>query len=195
MTSETAYTGIILAGGKSRRMGTDKGLLLFRGKPLVQYSIELLNKFCSRILISSNNPEYNSFGYELVGDQLAGAGPMAGIAACLAQSSTEVNLVLSCDMPLVDPVIFQMLLKLSDDYTFVIPLDSQERVEPLCGVYKKDSLLIMHKLLSLQSFRMTELFRHAPALMVGPEEYPVPFHDKWFMNVNTMSDLDIAGNF
>jgi len=192
MTEDSEVTGIVLAGGKSRRMGADKGLMVFRGKPLVQYSIDLLSLFCDRILISSNNPAYNSFGYELVADQIAGAGPMGGIAACLGKSSTELNLVLSCDMPLADPVIFQTLLKLSGDFTFVVPLDDIGRAEPLCAVYKKDSLLIMQKQLAVQSYRMTELYKNAPVRLVTPDEYPIPFHEKWFMNLNTLKDFDTA---
>jgi molybdenum cofactor guanylyltransferase len=193
MSKDFQVTGIVLAGGKSSRMGADKGLMVFRGKPLVQYSLELLSHFCDRILISSNNPAYNSFGYEVVADEIAGAGPMGGIAACLGKSSTELNLVLSCDMPLADPAIFRTLLKLSGDFTFVVPLDSMGRPEPLCAVYKKDSLLIMQKLLAEQSYRMTELYKQAPVRLVTTDEYPMPFHEKWFMNLNTLQDFDSAG--
>ncbi|MBK6967439.1 MAG: molybdenum cofactor guanylyltransferase [Bacteroidales bacterium] len=194
MTTVSSVTGIVLAGGKSLRMGTDKGLMSFRGKPLVQYSIDLLGLFCDRILISSNNQAYSAFGYEIVPDQMEGAGPMAGISACLSNSKTEFNLVLSCDMPLADRVIFQTLIDLSVGYSFVVPVDSFGRIEPLCAIYKTDSLKIMQKLLASQSYRMTELFRYAPARMVAPEEYPLPYNGKWFMNVNTISDFEIAGN-
>lgn len=193
MNKDVAVTGIVLAGGKSSRMGADKGLMVFRGKPLVQYSLELLSLFCDRILISSSNPTYNSFGYELVADQIAGAGPMGGIAACLGKSRTELNLVLSCDMPLTDPVIFRTLLKLSGDFAFVVPLDNKGRPEPLCALYKMDSLLTMQKLLDEQSFRMTELYKQAPVRFITPNEYPIPFHEKWFMNLNTLQDFDTAG--
>jgi molybdenum cofactor guanylyltransferase len=195
MTKVNSVTGIVLAGGKSLRMGTDKGLMIFRGKPLVQYSIDLLGLFCDRILISTNNQAYRLFGYEMVPDQMEGAGPMAGISACLSNSKTELNLVLSCDMPLADRIIFQTLIDLSDGYSFVVPLDSLGRIEPLCAIYKTDSLKIMQKQLTSQNFRMTELFRHASARMVAPEEYSGQFQDKWFMNVNTISDLETAGNF
>jgi len=195
VNTNPSITGIILAGGKSLRMGTDKGLVIFRDKPLVQYSIDLLGQFCDRILISTNNQAYNSFAYEIVPDQMEGAGPMAGISACLSNSKTELNLILSCDMPLADRVVFQTLGDLSDGYTFVVPLDAIGRIEPLCAIYKTESLKIMQKMLSSQRYRMTELFRHAPARMVTPEEYPGPFYDKWFMNVNTIGDLEAAGNF
>jgi molybdopterin-guanine dinucleotide biosynthesis protein A len=193
MIKDSSVTGIVLAGGKSSRMGADKGLMVFCGKPLVQYSIDILSFFCNRILISSNNPAYNSFGHEIVADQIAGAGPMGGIAACLGKSNTELNLVISCDMPLADPVIFRTLLKLSADFTFIVPLDIMGREEPLCAVYKKDSLLIMQKQLAEQNFRMTELYRNAPVRLVTPNEYPIPFHEKWFMNLNTLQDFNTAG--
>lgn len=194
MSSEKQITGIVLAGGKSLRMGTDKGLMMFRGKPLIQYSIDLLGIFCDRILISSNNPAYHIFGYEVVADELAGAGPMAGIASCMQQSRTELNLVLSCDMPLADPVIFQTLLGLTEGVTFVVPLDSIGRIEPLCAIYKKGCLDIMLKLLAEKSFRMTGLYSHAESRMVSPGEYPIPYNDKWFMNLNSIKDVEAAGD-
>lgn len=70
-------TGILLAGGKSRRMGQEKGLVQFRNRPMIQYGIDLLSNYADRLLISSGNPEYDRFGLELVRDQVAGHGPAA----------------------------------------------------------------------------------------------------------------------
>lgn len=192
MFKESGVTGIILAGGKSRRMGTDKGLVYFHGKPLVQYPIDLLSLCCNRLLISSNNPEYKRFGFDVITDDIEGAGPMAGIASCLKVSGTELNLVLSCDMPLVEVVVLKTLLENSQRNTFVVPLDKEGRAEPLCALYSDKSLPIMESLLGKRNFRMTELFRHGSVNYINPGDYPVKYNEKWFANFNTLDDLENA---
>ncbi|MCB9015035.1 MAG: molybdenum cofactor guanylyltransferase [Lentimicrobiaceae bacterium] len=191
MINKSQITGIVLAGGKSTRMGTDKGLMIFQGKPLVMYSIDLLSMFCGRILISSNNPEYAKFGYEIIADELPGAGPMAGIAACLSISSTELNLVLSCDMPFLNRAVIDKVLTYCNEFSFVVPLDSNERPEPLCALYKKSSFPVFNRLLQQKSFRMTGLFQYAPVKFIHPEEYTVQYKEGWFSNFNTKDDLKL----
>lgn len=190
MKNEASITGIVLAGGKSRRMGVDKGLMLFRGKPLVQYSLDLLNKFCDRILISSNNPEYCSLGYEVIADKVAGAGPMAGIASCLEYSDSAINLILSCDMPLLEPVILETLLKNTEGNTFVVPLDHSGRAEPLCAMYHLNSLPLMKQMIESNTFRMTSLYLKEQVKYIHPADYPLPYNKLWFTNFNSLDDIN-----
>jgi len=192
MINKALITGIVLAGGKSSRMGSDKGLMIFNGKPLVKYSLELLSHFCENILISSNNPEYKSFGFEVIADEVAGAGPVAGIATCLRQSKTSLNLVLSCDMPLLDPVVFETILKYMEGNTFVVPVDSSGRAEPLCAFYNKSSLGIAEKLILDGTYRMTALFDEASVRYIRPDDYPVSYNEKWFANLNTLDEFNSA---
>lgn len=190
MIHKTLITGIVLAGGKSSRMGSDKGLMIFRSKPLVQYSLDLLSHFCGRILISSNNPDYKKFGFEVIADDVAGAGPIAGIASCLRQSRTSLNLVLSCDMPLLDPVVFETLLEFTDGNTFVVPVDSGGRAEPLCAFYNKSGLVIAEELIQLGVYRLTALFNQAQVRYIRPDDYPVSYNEKWFANLNTLNEFN-----
>lgn len=188
--NKTLVTGIVLAGGKSSRMGRDKGLMIFNGKPLVQYSLDLLSHFCENMLISSNNPEYKSFGFEVIADEVGGAGPIAGIVTCLRHSKTSLNLVLSCDMPLLDPVVFETLLKYTEGNTFVVPVDSGGRAEPLCAFYNKSCLEIAEKLVQQGTFRMTALFDQAPVRFISPDDYPVSYNENWFANLNTLDEFN-----
>ena len=87
------FTGIILAGGKSERMGTDKGMVKFRNKFLVEYPLEALKPSCPTILISSNNDDYRIFGYPIIQDLVSDTGPMGGIYSCLLNSESHYNLV------------------------------------------------------------------------------------------------------
>ncbi len=87
-------TAIILAGGKSSRMGADKGMQKLFGKPLVSYAIGELYGLCDDIIIRSSSAEYAGFGYKLVADEFPGIGPMGGVYSALRQSETNDNLVL-----------------------------------------------------------------------------------------------------
>lgn len=130
-------TGILLAGGKSSRMGREKGLVEFRGKPLISYGIDLLSTYTDQILISSANPDYLQFGFDMVPDEMTGRGPAAGLAASLNRTRTDWNLVLACDLPFMEPELIDQLLSVRGTYHAVIPIH-QDTIEPLCGLYHKD---------------------------------------------------------
>jgi molybdopterin-guanine dinucleotide biosynthesis protein A len=70
------FTAIILAGGKSSRMGQDKGLSFYRGRRMVEFVVEACKKLTSDIFISTNNPEYRFLGYELIEDNFKEIGPI-----------------------------------------------------------------------------------------------------------------------
>ena len=137
MTDRSELTGIILAGGKSSRMGREKGLVDFRGKPLIQYGIDLLSQYTERILISSSNPDYLCFGFEMVPDPVAGQGPAAGIAAALKSSRSVWNIVIACDLPFLQPELIDCLLENVDGYQAVIPIHDGV-MEPLAGIYHQE---------------------------------------------------------
>lgn len=96
-------TGIVLAGGMGRRMGgLDKGLQLFRGKPLAQWTIERLAPQVEELFVNANqnHSEYARFGYRVVPDELGGfAGPLAGLHAGLKCASNERVVTAPCDSP------------------------------------------------------------------------------------------------
>ncbi|MCB0448954.1 MAG: molybdenum cofactor guanylyltransferase [Confluentibacter sp.] len=137
MIDKKNITGIILSGGKSSRMGTDKGFLLFEGKPFIHYSIEALKPFVCNTIIVSNNKEYDVFGLNRIEDIFENAGPLAGIYSGLKHASTAYNLVLSCDIPLINSTILQKLINAVDAVSNVIQIQSQGNNMPLIALYKK----------------------------------------------------------
>lgn len=194
ITRSGGITGIVLAGGKSSRMGADKGLLLFRGKPLVTWTTELLGGFCHRILISSNNKDYEVFGYQVVEDVYKDSGPMSGIASCLAVSESEVNLVLTCDMPFVDATVIEALIQQSGSGMFVVPLDERGFAEPLCGIYLKSTLPLIESSIRTGAFKMTSLFSKGGVKYLRTDEYSKPFDSRWFTNINTPGEFSFSEN-
>lgn len=137
MIEKKNITGIILAGGKSSRMGTDKGLLKLNKKPFVQHSIDALKPLVSEILIVSDNSDYDEFGYKRVEDIIKSAGPVSGIYSGLEASKTKYNLMLSCDIPMINTEVLQKLIDATDDTSDIIQAESNGKTMPLIALYKK----------------------------------------------------------
>ncbi|SEQ54920.1 molybdenum cofactor guanylyltransferase [Hyunsoonleella jejuensis] len=137
MIDKTNITGIILAGGKSSRMGSDKGLLMLNDKPFIQYSIDALKPLVSEIIIVSDTPEYDAFGLKRITDITKDAGPVSGIYSGLEASKTELNLILSCDIPLITSEVLQQLIDAIDDTSEIIQAESNGKSMPLIALYKK----------------------------------------------------------
>ena len=97
MVDKKNITGIVLAGGKSSRMGSDKGLLTINGKMFIEHVVDAMKPLVDNIIIVSNNKMYDQFGYERIEDEIINSGPMAGLYSGLKHSESEYNLVLSCD--------------------------------------------------------------------------------------------------
>lgn len=147
MIDKRNITGIVLAGGKSSRMGTDKGFLKLNGKPFVQYSIDALKPLVSEIIIVSDNTDYDSFGVKRVNDLTKNSGPVAGIYSGLEASDTEYNLILSCDIPLITSEILKKLIKGIDDTSEIIQIESNGKTMPLISLYHESCKTKFLKLL------------------------------------------------
>lgn len=148
MTNRNNITGIILSGGKSTRMGTDKGFLMFENKPFIQHSIDALKPVVSEIVIVSNNPNYDTFGFKRVEDIIENAGPVAGIYSGLKHSKTEYNLILSCDIPLISSKVLEKLIDAIDGVSDIIQIESNGKKMPLIALYKKQCETTFLKLLN-----------------------------------------------
>lgn len=186
------YTGIILAGGKSRRMGMEKGLADFQGQPLIHWAVSVLKEACSEILISSNTSSFEYLGFKVIPDIYPDSGPMGGIFSCLLESKNRINLVLSCDMPFVKPGIFSFLSKQIGDAWICVPWYEGDHFEPLCGIYLKDSLSDIQAFLDIKNYKLPELFSKTNFKAIMIKDIIPPLHKYHFMNINSLSDLESA---
>lgn len=182
-------TGIVLAGGKSFRMQTDKGLARLAGRPLVEYAINNLKPLCSNILIGANNPEYEQFGYAVIPDRIPGIGPMGGIYSCLKASGTKINIALSCDTPLVSTSALQCLLLNSREELVTLPWYRDDHYEPLCAIYHKEMAVVLKDYIDLHIYKLPVVFSQIPVNRIPVADYPECFNDWTFYNINTADDL------
>ncbi len=187
-------TGIILAGGKSSRLGKDKGLCAFNGKSLVSYAVEILKPLCDNLMISANHfPEkYAEFGLPVVTDEVKGIGPMGGIHACLKKSTTQHNLILSCDTPFVNTGVFYLLLKEVENFQVVCPAHETFLLEPLSAYYNTNVLGDMEEAIREEEYKMMRFFKRIRFKSVNIHEQLPFFSDYLFLNLNTPGDLEKA---
>jgi molybdopterin-guanine dinucleotide biosynthesis protein A len=190
MLDKNNITGIILAGGKSTRMGTDKGFLKLNKNPFVQYSIEALKPLVSNIIIVSNNPDYDVFGVERIEDIIENSGPVAGIYSGLEASLTEYNLILSCDIPLITLEILQKLIDSADDAFDIIQLESNGKSMPLIALYNKQVAKTFYNVLQLNERRLRIAVNHCKVKTIVLEKHQI----KHTMNVNTQTEYKTVKN-
>ncbi|MGC4102107.1 molybdenum cofactor guanylyltransferase [Ferruginibacter sp.] len=158
-------TGIILCGGQSSRMGTDKGLLHYEAKTWAQTALEKMNVLNIPVKISVNlqqQPEYEKvFAPQmLIADDasLDLKGPLLGVLSAHLQNSAEDLFILACDMPLMEPGLLKELFALyqqSKKYEVFIYTNNKEP-EPLCGIYTSQAL---KKIVTM--LRQDKLVRHS----------------------------------
>lgn len=183
------FTAIILAGGLSRRMGTNKALIPYFSKPLIQYSIDLALCFTPDIIISTNRDDLRDFGFPLVKDIRTIKAPLAGIHAGLQFSRTDWNLVLTCDMPNVSVQLIHYLVpKLEKDYELVLP-GHGNYIEPLCGFYHKNLLPVIESNFTKNKLSPLDLLELGSSRVVQLEGIFQENLFTLFKNVNEKKDL------
>ncbi|MDP2335425.1 MAG: molybdenum cofactor guanylyltransferase [Bacteroidota bacterium] len=183
-----SITGIVLAGGRSSRMGSDKSLMELKDKSLVEYAIDALKPLCSKVVISSNNSVYGFTGCEVWPDELPDGAPMIGIYSCLKRSETEINIILSCDMPLMSTAMLEYLLANSENYDITVPVHSDGFIEPLCGIYKQSSIEILKEFIDRSNFRLNQCIQAASSQLVPVGPQLSFFSSSLFSNINTPDD-------
>lgn len=190
--NKNELTGIILSGGNSSRMGSEKGLVSFRGNPLVSYSIKALEPLCGKILLSANTDfeKYKQFNLRIIQDKVSGIGPMGGLISCLEQSQTHHNLVLSCDAPFITSQFFEYLLDRIENFQAVVPIRSNGKFEPLCAYYNTNVISKIEEAVSLGDYKMFNFLQKIRLQTVLIDQRLPFFHDRLFENINSSAQLE-----
>lgn len=191
MLDKGEITGIVLAGGKSSRMGKDKAMCNFRDKPLVEYAIEALEPFCGEILLSTNlTGGYEKYGFALVNDDLKEIGPMGGIYSCLKKSKTKHNFVLSCDTPFIGKDLVKFIIdNISNDFDIVAPIHQNSLLEPLCAYYNISVLPELKTFIERRDFKLMGLLKSLRLKQLVIDNNLGFYNQKLFNNLNTSEDL------
>ena len=152
-------TAIIMAGGDSQRMGTDKGMLPIKDKTMIETIYEQLHGTFGRIVISTDNVEKYAFlDLPIIKDKIPGQGPLMGIASALQSSDNELNFVVACDIPHINLTFVRSMLAEAEGFDAVIPAAGDGKYEPLFAVYRRSALESMNEVLSSGGHKISDVF-------------------------------------
>lgn len=188
MISQVA--GVILAGGKSSRFGSNKALALHQGTALIQNITRRLADLFPETLLITNTPEdYAFLGWPMAADQYHNCGPLAGIHAALRTVSQPRAFVCGCDMPLLNPNLIRFLCELDGDHDVVLPW-LPEGPEPLYAVYSKKAMPVIEENLAQKQCKIGMLYEKLRIRKVSAEEILKILPDlTTFHNINHQHDL------
>ncbi|MCP4608305.1 MAG: molybdenum cofactor guanylyltransferase [Planctomycetes bacterium] len=159
-TVKMPATAIILAGGKSTRMGQDKNMLPINKRPMIEHVYKQLKPYFSEIIISANHQSRYSFlGETIIRDKVADIGPLMGLASALRASKNEANFVIACDIPEIDISIVKAMLRQIGDYDAVVPKVGLSHYEPLFAVYSKKGLPLLDHALQSEIYGIVHALR------------------------------------
>jgi len=175
-------TGVVIAGGKSKRMGFDKAGIKIGDVTFLQSAVNLLHNFFDDVLISSNTSgDDNPI---TVKDIIQDIGPMGGIYTCLQEVSSQKILVVPVDLPLLDKKLISYLLTSANWHKQATVFEVKGRLQPLVGLYDVSLLPLMRNQINKKDYKLHHLLQMSSCQIVNGDI----FADK-FVNINTQEEL------
>jgi molybdopterin-guanine dinucleotide biosynthesis protein A len=184
-------TGLVLAGGESRRMGTNKAFLQINGLPMVEHVIRTLRNVCGHVVVVTNSPDlYARYDVEIAGDAFNSRGALVGIYSGLLRSRSERSLVVACDMPFLNAGLLSYMTGMAGDYDVVLPRVG-DLIEPLHAVYSRELLPVIEDHLRRDQRRIRDILAGIRVQYVREEE--IDMFDparRSFLNLNTRKEYE-----
>lgn len=197
---EAMRSAVILAGGAGSRLGKEKSLIEFDGRPLIQWSVEKLALLVEDVVVVARGPEQARKLEGLIPhasitcDSISGYGPVAGLAAGMGQARSEYVLAIGCDLPFLNVDVINLLFEQAQGWDAAVPMRENGMMEPLHSVYKRDALLCACQ----RAMERGERRIRVPLSMLRVKCVAVELLKNLdpelltFFNLNTRDDLDLA---
>lgn len=189
-------TVAIQAGGRSSRMGRDKGLVLLHGQTMVEHVLQRISGLGDEILLTTNAPDdYAFLGLRMAGDERPGAGALPGLKTALQAAQGELVLLVACDMPFLNrPLLAHMLDSAVSAAADVVVPYWNEQYQTMHAVYRRDACLTaVNEALAQGQKRMISFYPDVRVQTIGPDiisRFDPAGHT--FFNVNTPEELEQA---
>ena len=188
-------TGILLAGGKSRRMGEDKRFLLIGEETLFERTLAVLQSIFQAVcvVIAQDSPSLEA-DVPVVRDLVAGCGSLGGLYTGLRQAHTEYVFVVACDMPFLNPILVRHMVSLKDK-TDIVMVRLEQGLQPTHALYSRRCLPVIEGMLQARLLKIQYLATHQSLhtrLVAESELRKIDHEGLSFINVNTPADLDAA---
>jgi molybdopterin-guanine dinucleotide biosynthesis protein A len=184
-------TGVILAGGKSRRYGQNKALVQIQGSPLIQRVVGIMRSVFQDLLLITHQPEEYAFlDLPTTRDLIPGLGPIGGLYTALRVIPAQTAFLVACDMPFLNPRLIRYMVESRGDYDVVVPRIGSN-YEALHALYRKTCLPVLEKFIKSGHYQMFRFYPHVRVRCVGEEEIRSLDPDlRSFFNVNRPSEIE-----
>jgi molybdenum cofactor guanylyltransferase len=181
-------TGVILVGGKSRRMGQDKAFLVIEGLPVIERIITVMQGCFKQLLLVGDRPErFESYGLPMVPDLYPGSS-LGGLYTGLQHAETDRIFVSSCDIPFPDPELIRLICAEAGGFDAVVPA-TEGGLEPLFAFYHKACLPAMQAALEAGNYRITSVLHHLNVKTIPQEQMKmIDPGGRGLLNINTPQD-------
>jgi molybdopterin-guanine dinucleotide biosynthesis protein A len=189
-------TVCIQAGGASSRMGEDKALKPFLGRPLIQRVIERLSPIADEMIVTTNRPDdYRFLSLRLIPDLKPGRGALGGLYTAISSASQPLVAVIACDMPFASPTLLEAASRIMvREEADVVIAKSEEGYEPLHAVYRRETCLpAIEAAIDADQWKVVSWFPQVKVRMLTSDELKQfdPDHLA-FWNVNTPDEFTQA---
>ncbi|MEZ4756372.1 MAG: molybdenum cofactor guanylyltransferase [Flavobacteriales bacterium] len=186
---DEGWTGVVLAGGQSSRMGRDKALMPYDGRTLLDRALDSLEPHVQELLVIGDPGKYGHVGPFVVADDIPGVGPLGGIVTAMRYASHDRLLVLACDMPHVTAALFAFLKQgLGEDRNAFVP-SCDGHIEPLAAAYHRRCRPRFEAQIAQAAWKVSDALEVVGATFVqicpGEHGWPIDL----FRNINLPSDL------
>ncbi|MBN2419813.1 MAG: molybdenum cofactor guanylyltransferase [Deltaproteobacteria bacterium] len=184
-------TGIILAGGKSSRFGSNKALAKFNGTPLIERATGVLGRVFKKLMIITNSPlEYSYLKIPLYQDIVKGLGPVGGIYTGLDALEDGWAFFCACDMPFINEGLVRYIAGAREGFDAVVP-KVDWKIEPLHALYSKNCLAAMKELIYKKEYQTIKAFKNINVRYIDEKEIKTCDPQlRTFLNVNRQDELE-----
>lgn len=187
--SKVGWTGVVLAGGRSSRMGRDKALIEVDGRSLLDRALDKLDPHVAELLVIGEPEKYGHVGPFVVADEWPGKGPLGGLATAMRYASNDRLLVIACDLPGLNDRLFDLLKAQLGHSTEAVVPRHEGLVEPLAAVYHRNAQPVFRRCVELDVLKMSDALSQVRTSFVEVS----PGRDGWpadlFRNINSPGDL------
>lgn len=189
MMKDRGWTGVVLAGGKSSRMGKDKALIEINGRTLLDLALDKLDPHVSDLLVIGDPMKYGHVGPFVIADELPDKGPIGGLVTAMHFASNDKLLVLACDMPGIDDRLLQLLKDDLGNFTDAVIPHHGDRAEPLCAAYHRRCEQSLRSSIAINELKLQnalmDLRMNKIQIDPGKNGWPIDL----FRNLNSPDDL------
>jgi molybdenum cofactor guanylyltransferase len=183
------FSGVVLAGGKSKRFGSDKARFIYEGKAMMQWVLDSLETASKRFIVA--NQSYDDFNLPVYPDVIPNQTPLSGIHSALFHTKHDWVAIAACDMPFLTKDYWQILQRYCKEETRAVVVENDDSLEPLAAFYHRSLLQNIEANLQQNQKAIHIFIQNINATILSAKDLDLPAHT--FHNINRLEDIGVRG--